>query len=63
MKQLADQVKVGNDQLYETNHADINAYYDRANEALQKSLVSKQEMALIEQEIRDSKLINIQLEE
>lgn len=31
---MADELKQGNDQLYEVNHKEINSHYEKANEAL-----------------------------
>ena len=48
LKELADELKQGHDQLYEQNNAGVNSQYDRANEALQASLDVHQERALTE---------------
>jgi len=63
LKEQAEELKEGHDELYNQNNAGVNQMYEKANEALQASLDLHQEKALIDQETRNSELLNIGLEE
>lgn len=63
LMEIADEMKAGCDELYAENKADVERMFKEAAGQLASKLKVQQQLAVTEQELRNSKLKNIQLEE